>query len=226
MTLKLSEEVDNIYYEYDKTKSLLDQVIYSLDNIHLINVRKTYTNGIYFGVNWTVLIKENNNSYMAHNFQCKDRGYSEDVVDDWEKFSKLKPLDDILNFTPRIKERKPVAIKQDIKIPPICDRQFDVYFVYDEGTDIYRFTNLQDNNGVFRGLYSAQSDESYEEKVKDFGIAIPAGRNPNFSEIKHLWNQANISFSNVITFINTGYSKIKIVPNNKSGIRSYGKAPS
>ena len=71
MKTKLSEESDNFQYSYDKSKPLLDQVLYTVGNVHLINVRKTYTNNIYFGVYWTVLINDEQ-PFLAHNFQCKD----------------------------------------------------------------------------------------------------------------------------------------------------------
>lgn len=215
MRQKLSEESDYYFYQYDKSKPLLNQVLYSVNNVHLLNVRKTFTDGIYFGVYWTVLINDDQ-PFLAHNFQCKDRGYSEDVVDSWEKFSNVKPLAKLLNFTPALKKRKPVFIKQDIKIPKITGRQFEVVFAYEQDSGRYIFTHLQDDEGVFRGLYSPKNEESYKNYVKEFGIAIPTGRDPNLGDIKYLWKQANISFSNSISFVNTEYSKIKVNINEKT----------
>ena len=209
MRQKLSEEADHFQYTYDKSKSLLEQVLHTVDNVHLINVRKTYTNNIYFGVYWTVLINDHQ-PFLAHNFQCKDRGYTEDVVDDWEKFKNVKPLEDILNFTPSIIKRKPIFKKQKIDLPLICGRKFDVVFVYNGVSGRYDYTHLQDNNGTFRGLYGSKSEQCYNDKVKEFGIAIPPDRDPYLNEIKYLWEQANISFSNSISFINTVYSNIKV----------------
>ena len=85
MRQKLSEEADHFQYTYDKSKSLLEQVLHTVDNVHLINVRKTYTNNIYFGVYWTGLINDHQ-PFLAHNFQCKDRGYTEDIVDRGSRF--------------------------------------------------------------------------------------------------------------------------------------------
>ena len=209
MKTKLSEESDNFQYSYDKSKPLLDQVLYTVGNVHLINVRKTYTNNIYFGVYWTVLINDEQ-PFLAHNFQCKDRGYSEEVVDDWDKFKCIKPLDDILNFTPAIKKRKPIFKKQKIDLPLITDRKFEVVFVYEGDSGRYDYTHLQDDTGTFRGLYGSNDQESYEDTVKEFGISIPPGRDPNLDEINYLWEQANISFSNSISFVNTDYSSIKV----------------
>lgn len=209
MRQKLSEESDYYFYRYDKSKPLLDQVLYSVDNVHLLNVRKTFTDDIYFGVYWTVLI-DDDQPFLAHNFQCKDRGYTEDIVDNWDKFSNVKPLDDLLNFTPSIKKQKPVFVKQDIKIPKIIDRQFELVFAYEKDSGRYIYTHIQDDEGVFRGLYGSKNIDQYEANVKEFGVAVPPGRDPNYDEIKYLWKQANISFSNTMSFVNTEYSKIKV----------------
>ena len=219
MRQKLSEEAEHFFYEYDRSQPILNQVLYSVNNVHLLNVRKTYTDGIYFGVYWTVLINDDK-PFLAHNFQCKDRGYTEDIVDNWDKFSKVKSLDRLLNSTPNLKKQKPVFIKQDIDIPPILDRKFDVVFIYEQDSGRYIYTHLQDDRGVFRGLYGSKNKENYEDYLEEFGIAIPPGRDPDIGEVMYLWEQANISFSNSISFVNTEYSKIKIVDNLRHSIRS------
>ena len=40
--------------------------------LHLINVRKILTNGIYYGVIYTTI---DNEGSISHNFRCKDRGF-------------------------------------------------------------------------------------------------------------------------------------------------------
>jgi hypothetical protein len=209
MRQKLSEEAEHYFYEYDRSKPILDQVLYTVDNVHLLNVRKTYTNGIYFGVYWTVLINDDQ-PFLAHNFQCKDRGYTEDAVDSWEKFSNVKPLTRILKYTTTLKSKKPIFVKQDIEIPKIRDRQFEVVFVYEKDSSRYSYTHLQDDASVFRGLYGSRDEGIYEQNVKEFGIAIPQNRDPTVEEVMYLWEQANISFSNAFSYVNTEYSKIKV----------------
>ena len=87
---------------------------------------------------------------------------------------------------------------------------FDVVFVYNGISGRYDYTHLQDYTGTFRVLYGSNDQESYEDTVKEFGISIPPGRDPNLDEINYLWEQANISFSNSISFVNTDYSSIKV----------------
>ena len=93
---------------------------------------------------------------------------------------KLPPSADCRRrFTFVNRHQFPIFKKQKIDLPLITDRKFEVVFVYEGDSGRYDYTHLQDDTGTFRGLYGSNDEESYKDTVKEFGIGIPPGRDPN-----------------------------------------------
>ena len=65
-----TENYDDHVYYYDSSKSIVSQCIVNYEDNYLINVRKTYSNNTYFGVNFTTF---NKTQGLLHHFKCKDR---------------------------------------------------------------------------------------------------------------------------------------------------------
>ena len=82
------ESADDKYVYYiDKSLPLSDQVIIKEDDNCLLNVRKIYTDNVYFGVCYTTF---DLTLGMQHQFRCKDRPLGDlSVVNDKEKFLSL-----------------------------------------------------------------------------------------------------------------------------------------
>jgi hypothetical protein len=72
-----------LVYVPNQGVKLKDQIICSVDNIHLINVLKNYTNDVYWGSTFSCIIDSDN---IVNMFLCKDRGLTEDLVDNKEAF--------------------------------------------------------------------------------------------------------------------------------------------
>jgi len=186
----------------EKNTSLENQVIFSYKGFKLINVRKIYTNGVYWGVMQTTITDEGE---IVHGFRCKDRGFSEEIVDDKKAFISLYKDDIAISVTKILNRSKFKTIKPDFL------QEYQVAFVLHENGAYHATTAVIDNCAPTRGIYGATTQEVYEEFVKEFGFSV-LNRFPTEEEVKlHLIDkQINALSANFITRENTAYSNIKI----------------
>lgn len=206
-----SEVSDEYVYEFDKNLSLKEQVLVSIDNCHLLNVRKKYTNNLYFGASFSIY-KHGKNPFISHSVFCKDRGYTEELVDTFEGFISLRGLEDLVTIPNRQvrNKNKYEYFKQPNPFAPITGRTFDIYYAFDEDNNYKQCTfKFHDGKAIWRGLYGASKSE-YENYVKDFDVVILESEQPTDEQLKYFYEKAVVSFSNVITEVNTDYSKIKV----------------
>ena len=211
MTTK-PEQLESLVFKYDRSKSIRELALGRSEDGYLLSINKKYSNNEYFGAcNTFLVIKEKTPSIYRH-FKCKDRGFTEEFVDNKDAFidhvlkNHLKPV------STWIKEiNDEVYIKQDIKLDKIVGRDFKIEYCFFRGE--YHFTNFvfDDPPAVFRGLYGS-NESSYENGIKEFGIAIPPKSTPTFEDLLYLRNQAEISLSNVYHEVATDYSHIKGSP--------------
>jgi hypothetical protein len=185
----------------EKNVSLQNQIIFTGDNLSLLNVRKLYTNGIYFGVIYTVVNKEGE---ISHNFRCKDRGFTEEIVDDKEAFIyhfKQKLSQSANRY---IKRSKFKSIKADFL------QEYQVAFIIDDDGNYFATTALV-NKAPTRGIYGAITQKQYEQRFKENGFSI-LNRFPTEEEVKfHLIDkQIDALSANFYTRENTAYSNVKI----------------
>lgn len=201
MTTKknLSENYDEDWvYEFDKNIPIRDQAIYS-DDHYLLNVRKIFTNDVYFGVEYTTLDDYGN---LYHQFRCKDRRFLEHLVDDRASFLNLyfTKKDDhlILASQSNYKSKKASFFTN-----------YNLTFYYDDSEN-YSYSTITFNKGLFKGIYGSSDLEGFKTRTKSNGFSV-LNREPTKQEVKeHLIDKAKISFSNVITRVNTAYSNIKV----------------
>jgi hypothetical protein len=199
----LSEERVGALYEYDKSKPILDQILFSHKDRSLLNVRKVFTNDKYFGVTFTSLIHKN--GLIIHELRCKDRGASEAIVNDKEKF--LKFYNKELASQGHLKLSYLKNKFKSVKAPFLQEHNLEFHYGED---GIYRYSTITRNNSTFRGIYGLESVEKYENYT-DLSNFITCMREPTIDEVKeHLIKKADISYANVITEINVSYNNINI----------------
>ena len=152
------QDEDNYVYYYNKSKNLQSQYITSVDNIHLLNVRKVYTNDLYFGVYFSTL---DNQRGILHHLKCKDRPWG--VLETVEDESKFVPLvSKWIKGNKNRHDKKRTYIEQNFNIP------YKVEYVYDE--DLYAFSLIYVGNQMYRGFYNVPpSDESKILEYIDLG---------------------------------------------------------
>jgi hypothetical protein len=144
------QDEDNYVYYYDKSKNIQSQYITSVDNVHLLNVRKVYTNDIYFGIYFSTI---DNQRGILHHLKCKDRSLGvlktvEDkptFIDEVSKFIKINKV--------RHSEKKTYT-KQDFDLP------FTVEYVYND--DSYAFCLITTDDNYYRGFYGNKPKDSNE----------------------------------------------------------------
>jgi hypothetical protein len=192
----ISEAFDeNFVYYLDTNKSILSQTLDTSENIFLLNVRKIYTNNTYFGVNYTTFT----NGVIYHHLKCKDRGYSELVVEDKDAFmSKYK---NELVTDPMLDWGGFVLKKQKFNLPET------VYFCFSNTSYNHTLIQLLDGS-LLRGLYGVQTEIEYQKAKKDFGIAFYNSIPTKQEVIDFMNNKISISTSNHICTVSTNYSSI------------------
>jgi hypothetical protein len=208
-----SELSDNdYYYEYDRSLPIKDQILDSQHNLYLLNVRKVYTNNTYFGVKFSILNAQKN-SYIAHNFYCKDRGFTEEKVNTLDGFYSARSKEYIFRLAKHTEEEFGFTYqKQDLTYPPINGRVFSIYYAYDKLQ--YKNTSFvfEDNNAVWRGLYGASQEQfdDWDLVANNKESYVLHDSIPSKKQLDEFYHKAVVSFSNTIYEENTAYSKIKI----------------
>ena len=195
-------ETDDYWlFKYDNTKKITEQLVHYDQGFALLNVRKAYTNDIYWGVFFTTMDKQGT---IFHNFRCKDRGFPEALVDDKDHFLEIYKKD-LIGSVNRNKQRS-----QYKSVNPDFYKEYDVSFMVDSNNNYYATTAVVENSLV-RGLYGSVSTKSYEEKTKEYGISV-LNRFPTKEEVKTyiIDKQTEAINSNFITHVSTAYSKIII----------------
>lgn len=189
-------------YVYNKNKTIKEQALFDDDNHYLLNVRKMYTNNIYFGVQYTTLDKSLN---IYHQFRCRDRGFPEDLVDDKTQF--LNKYKSNINSALHRTLNDMNTDFQEMKASFL--QEYDLTFLYDQD-GFYHSSLVWVDGALIRGLYGATDEKTYERNMRHHGFSTYQ-REPTESEVnEYLIKKAYISLSNVITRVNTEYSDIKV----------------
>ena len=194
----ISESFDENYVFYlDTKKAILDQTLDTSNNIFLLNVRKIYTNNTYFGVNYTTFT----NGIIYHHLKCKDRGFSESLVDNKNDF--IYKYKNELITDPMIDWGDFILKKQKFNLPET------VYFCFSKNS--YKHTVIQLLDGsLLRGLYGVTTETEYHKAKKDFGIAFYNNIPTKQQVISFMNDKVSISTSNHICTVSTDYSTIII----------------
>ena len=196
------ELTDEWVFVPEKNLNLQNQIIFTWNGLSLLNVRKIFTNGVYFGVIYTTI---NNEGDISHNFRCKDRGFTEEVVDDKEAFISYFKQELAQSANRYLERSKFKTIKPDFL------QEYQVEFVMDLDGNYFATTALINNSAPARGIYGATTQEQYEERVKQVGFSV-LNRFPTEEEVKFylIDKQINALSANFITRENTVYSNLQI----------------
>ena len=193
------ESADDKYVYYiDKSLPLSDQVIIKEGDNCLINVRKIYTDNVYFGVCYTTF---DSLSGMQHQFRCKDRPLGDlSVVNDKEKFLSLF----LLNGN-RYRQKQAYLRQEEV----FFNLPYRVFFCYDEN-DCYEHTlYLLEDGTILRGLYGAKEKRHLQKMLIEFNGFATLGP-PTKQEVINYYEDKMTSYANNQISVSTDYSKIII----------------
>lgn len=193
------ESADDQYVYYiDKSLPLSDQVITKEGDNCLINVRKIYTNNIYFGVSYTTFDPLLG---VQHQFRCKDRPLGDlSVVNDKEKFLSL-----FLFNENRYRQKQAYLRQKEV----FFNLPYRVFFCYDEN-DCYEHTlYLLEDGNILRGLYGAKEKRHLQKMLIEFNGFATLGP-PTKKEVIAYYEDKMTSYANNQISVSTDYSKIII----------------
>ena len=193
------ESADDRYVYYiDKSLPISDQVIIKENDSCLLNVRKIYTDNIYFGVSYTTF---DSLSGMQHQFRCKDRPLGKlSVVGDKDRFLSL-----FLSEENRYRTTK-ANLKQ---VEIFYDLPYKVFLCYDECNFYSETLYLLEDDRVLRGLYGAKDKKHLQKLLTEFSGFATLGP-PSKQEITDYYNYKMTSYANNQVSVSTNYSKIII----------------
>ena len=189
-------------YVPEKEIKLKEQIICSVDDTHLINVLKIYTNNLYFGVMFTSVEPSGT---LINMFRCKDKGFPENLVDNKELFINLYTSNHGAGTLYIAKRSEFKSIKPDFL------QEYQVEFILNPDGTYFATTGVINNTAPFRGLYGSSTKEEYERRKETLGISI-FNRFPTEEEVQtHIIDkQFNALSANFITRVNTAYSNVKV----------------
>jgi len=193
------ESADDQYVYYvDKSLPLSDQVIIKEGDRCLLNVRKIFTDNVYFGVCYTTF---DSLSGMQHQFRCKDRPLGNlSVVNDKEKFLSLFLFDGN-----RYRQKQAYLRQEEV----FFNLPYRVFFYYDED-DRYQSTQyLCEDGSVLRGLYGAKNTKHLQKMLIEFNGFATLGP-PTKQEVINYYEDKKTSYANNQISVSTDYSEIII----------------
>ena len=197
--IKNPEQDDGYVYFAQENKSFLDQVIHEEDGNYLLNVRKIYTDNVYYGVAFTTYHPKIG---IKHQFKCKDRPMgSLDVVEDKSKFlsfmlSKL-PVN-LLTY-----DRIETFIQKEI----FFNLPYRVFFSFTEDGDYMNTLYLLEDGRVLRGLYGARDEKHLLTLLETFNGFATLGP-PTKQQVISFYEDKMTSYANNQISVSTDYSKI------------------
>jgi len=184
-----TENYDDHVYYYDSSKSIVSQCIVNYEDNYLINVRKTYSNNTYFGVNFTTF---NKTQGLLHHFKCKDRLIGkENVVEDKNLFSTHFKI-----FSLEVNEElenESNYIKQNFNLSST------IYFCYDKNNN-YKYTLISDKEILWRGFYHPANPPKTEEEINTYIATCE-------TSLSNTIHTVSTEYSNIIIEHSTQYEK-------------------
>lgn len=199
MQLRSPESADENYVYYiDKSVPFSDNIIFKDDTKCLLNVRKIYTNNIYFGVSFTTF---DSTSGIHHQFACKDRPIGVlSVVEDKGQFISIF----------RNKKDSHSAKKDIVKTEEIFYHlPYRVFYSYDKDGLYQHTTYYLEDGSVLRGLYGAKNEKHLQKLLIVYNGFATLGI-PTKEEVISYYEDKVTSYSNNQISVSTDYSKIII----------------
>ena len=197
--MKIAELDQDYVYYVDNSIPFKDQVIHSEGKKHLLNVRKIYTDNVYFGVQYTVYTPEIG---LSHQFRCKDRPLGDlSVVENKDSF--ISAIKDDMDSIKRVIDKGHRQEEQNFNLP------YKVFFCFDMNDNyVYTLYELFDGTSL-RGLYGADSLSHLTSLKKSFNGFATFGV-PSRKEVISFYEYKKTSLSNNQISVSTDYSSIII----------------
>tara|TARA_Y100001972_G_C7652889_1_gene328406 strand:+ start:1054 stop:1680 length:627 start_codon:yes stop_codon:yes gene_type:complete len=192
-----TDKVHGIKIEYDKTKKIKDQILFEHGHVKLLNVSKSYSNDVYQGV-WFLLLVDTD---FLKLFEPVDLGFDEALADDLDSLILnkyfLKTINDLnesidYDRTTTVKSFNFLSNNKTVN----CKK------IYVEGN--YAFTNYYTDTIVQRGAYSDIPIFSSSNFIHNF----QCDGNDNNCIINYYNNKSVPNLANTITLTSTAYSTI------------------
>lgn len=199
LKIKSPESGDDKYvYHIDKSLPISDQIIIKEGTRCLLNVRKIYTDNVYFGVSYTTY-----DSLLGtqHQFRCKDRSLGNlSVVEDKDRFLAV-----FLDDKNRYREEQAHLKQEEV----FFNLPYRVFFEYDEDNCYEHTLYLLEDGSILRGLYGAKDKKNLEKLLIEFnGFATLDP--PTKKEVISYYEDKMTSYANNQVSVSTDYSKIII----------------
>ena len=192
-----TDKIRQIKLDYQKNLPIKSQILFTFQNVNLINVSKTYANDKYLGVNLLFIV----NKDLLKVYRTVARGYSEQLVDD---------LDKLITFSHFIYTCETInnafTNKQNITTESFSFRHQGENVrcekIYID--DIYCFSNFYTRNIISRGAYSGKGFTSGQW----FGtVSYTAEDNELIKD--YYKKESYVNLSNTYSYVSTKYSTIK-----------------
>ena len=199
MQLRSPESADENYVYYiDKSVPFSDNIIFKDDTKCLLNVRKIYTNNIYFGVSFTTF---DSTSGIHHQFACKDRPIGVlSVVEDKGQFISI-----FSNKKDSHSAKKDIVKTEEI----FYNLPYRVFYSYDKDGLYQHTTYYLEDGSVLRGLYGAKNEKHLQKLLIVYNGFATLGI-PTKEEVISYYEDKVTSYSNNQISVSTDYSKIII----------------
>ena len=194
------EQDDDYVYFAQENKSFLDQVIHEQNGNYLLNVRKIYTDNVYYGVAFTTFNPEFG---IKHQFKCKDRPLGHlNIVEDKYKFISML-------------SEYPVNFLTDTENDNLIQKEiffnllYRVFFCFTEDGKYRNTLFLLEDGRNFRGIYGADTDKQLKKHRRLFNGFGSIGP-PSKEQVIAFYEDKMTSYSNTQISISTDYSNIII----------------
>jgi len=199
--IKNPEQDDDYVYFAQENKSFLDQVIYEESGNYLLNVRKIYTDNVYYGVAFTTYHPKIG---IKHQFKCKDRPIgSLEIVEDKNKFLSYMLFVNPINFLTNVRNEN--FIQKEI----FFDLPYRVFFCFTEDGQYKNTIYLLEDGRTLRGLYGAKDENQLPKLLEMFSGFASLGP-PNKEQVIAFYEDKMQTYSNNNISISTDYSNIII----------------
>jgi len=192
-----TDKLTQVNLDYPKDRSIKSQILFTYENVHLINVSKTFSNNIYLGVNLLFMV----NRELLKVSRDVNTGYSQELADNLNELIKFPHFihtcktynNAFLNNQKITKESFSFKYQgEDV----LCDK----IFIDDE----YCFSNFHTRNIISRGAYSGNGFTGGSR----FDTVKYSAKDNNL--IKGYYKEKSyVSLSNTYSYVNTEYSTIK-----------------
>ena len=192
-----TDKIKQVKLEYSKNHSIKSQILFTLKNVNLLSVSKTYVNNIYLGVNLLFLIKKD----FLRVFRDVNTGYSEELVNNLNELISFPHFLNTCNKYDNAYQNNQKITTESFSFNYQSDIvRCEKIFIDNE----YCFSNFYTRNVISRGAYSGKGFTT----GSSFDTVKYSSKDNNL--IADYYKQkSSVNLSNTYSYVNTEYSTIK-----------------